>query len=675
MSRVVLSPVRSWFLQAPRASLLAFAATAAFAGCSGGSGSPVQPISPVGGAPTPVKTASPTATPATTATPVATATPAKTPTPVPISSASPSGACAGGTTSSIGPAGGSVSVNAATGTLTETAAAGTFGAATTVSLAYDAASALPAPLSRAMHATRSGRIAPNFTQGAGNTYVAAFCTSFSAAIPTSALSISGAGGIVPASIPSGTQLNIAIYAGGTYVDVGTAVVNAAGGFQSTPATATVPGVTQAGTYLVYVPASGTNTTQIDLGFALLADDGSAGVANGLQFVQIEDSSGAAIPTPTTTFYPITASDLDGQSLTPDASHGAVVDGGNSVYFFSGIPQHTFVLAPNTVDVTAYGGDGDAIASLPSGDEVVVSGNGTQLAVISGILSGTPVIADAINNSNSTYDRDGLVVSTDGKILLSRGASGIDVFQVTPVAAHTGSTGVGTTSYNFALSGTFVSNVVNGIARPTDEDGRDGMAISPTDSSRAVIVGYDPNNNPVIEELTGLTGATPTFNALPLRIPAVKRPLGNVRRAAEPSAHRHPFALTPTVGTTLYAVTITPDGTTAYVSTDAGILTISGVNTGSLTQVGNAYAPTLTLPGGGTCALGSATSIGLLPDGKELVASLGAEDTCVVTPGSTDSTQGSGILVTIPIGSGDALGAPVGQLNQVVTPFNDQLISH
>jgi hypothetical protein len=40
-----------------------------------------------------------------------------------------------------------------------------------------------------------------------------------------------------------------------------------------------------------------------------------------------------------------------RGLTPDAQHGAVVDGGNLVYFFSGIPQHAFVLSPNTVDIT------------------------------------------------------------------------------------------------------------------------------------------------------------------------------------------------------------------------------------------------------------------------------------------------------------------------------------
>jgi hypothetical protein len=47
----------------------------------------------------------------------------------------------------------------------------------------------------------------------------------------------------------------------------------------------------------------------------------------------------------------------------------------------------------------------------------------------------------------------------------------------------------------------------------------------------------------------------------------------------------------------------------------------------------------------------------------------------VAIGTTNTTQGPGVLVTIPIGSGNALGAPVGQLIQVVAPSNDQMITH
>jgi hypothetical protein len=111
-----------------------------------------------------------------------------------------------------------------------------------------------------------------------------------------------------------------------------------------------------------------------------------------------------------------------------------------------------------------------------------------------------------------------------------------------------------------------------------------------------------------------------------------------------------------------------------VSSDAGILAFTGVNTGTLVQVGTVYKPSLPLPNGGTCPLTSAPSIGVLPDGKFLVAvvSCGGYG---LTPGTGNSNQGSGVIVTIPIGANGVLGAPVGQLNNVVTPFNDQIIFH
>jgi hypothetical protein len=513
---------------------------------------------------------------------------------------------------------------------------------------------------------------PDFTAGAGNTYVLSLCTSFTTN-PTGSLVLAGSGGIVPASIPAGTQLNIAVFANGTWTDVGTAQVTAIGSFQTTPATVALPGITQGGTYLVYLPAPGSNTTPLNLGFALIADDSTASIAYGFQFVQLEDATGNAIPTPTTTFFPVSSSatDLDGQSLTPDASQGAAVDGGNNVYFFSGLPQHTFTLSPTVANVSTYGGDGDSIVSLPNGDQAVVSANGTQLVVISGVLAGAPVIADTIDNGDSmTFDRDGLVISPDGTVLLSRGQSGLDVFRVMPTAPHAGSTGTGTTSYAFSLVSTLLSSTTNGIATPYFEDGRDGMAISPADSSRAVVIGYATAGTPIVQLLTGLTGATPTVSSIAPRFSPVARKIGSRVRHPEASPHRRPFALTPTVGSTLYAVSITPDGTTAYVSTDAGILTIGGVNTGVLTQVGGAYSPSLPVSGG-SCPLAAASSIGVLPDGKYLIADVD----CALTPGLTDSTQGTGVVVTIPIGAGGALGAPVGQLDNVVTPFNDQIIFH
>jgi hypothetical protein len=582
----------------------------------------------------------------------------------------------------IGAAGGTVTASASAGTFSEVVASGQFSASTAVSLGYVSQASLPAPLDRTTH-IESGRRVPAFTQGAGNTYVLALCTTFGSA-PASGITLTGTG-VVPNSVAAGSQLNIAIYQGGTYVDVGTAQVTSTGNFQSTVPTLALPGITKSGTYLVYVPPAN-NTTQINLGFALFADDSSAGLTNGLQFAQIEKASGVVQPTPTTTFFPVTGGDLDGQSLTADASHGAVVDGSNTVYFFSGIPQNSFKLAAQTVDVTNYGGDGDSIASLPGGDQVVVTADdGAPLAVISGILAGTPAVADTIPNNGN--DRDGLVISNDGTVLLARGqyggTPGIDVYKVAQVAAHAG-TGctpscTGTTSFSFTLVKTLVSGVSGAVSTPFTEDGRDGMAISPADPSRGLVVGADINGNPTIQLLTGLNGSSPSVSSsLRLRVPQVARRLGSIRQAPEPSAHLRPFAVTPSAGTELFAVAITPDGTTGYVSTDAGIVTVSGINTGTLAQAGSVYSPTLTVQGN-TCPLTYGTTIGILPDGKYLVTianqDYGFGTTCQLLPGNTNTTQGTGVLVTIPIGTGDALGAPVGQLIQTVSPFNDQMITH
>jgi hypothetical protein len=637
---------------------LALLALAAVAGCSGSGGTATQPIVPGGSVPTP------------------TVAPSKAPTPTPSSPASSApSSCTSPTTATIGATGGTITASATGGTFTETVAAGQLASSTTVSLGYIASTALPAPLLHAMHKTTDGRVSPMFTAGAGNTYVLALCTSFGGLTPTSGISLTGTG-VVPSTVALGSQLNIAINQNNTWVDVGTAQVTATGNFQSTVPTLTLPGINQAGTYLVYVPPA-SNTTQINLGFALFADDGTAGIGvNGLQFAQIENTSGVALATPTTQFFPISGGDLDGQSLTPDASRGAVVDGSNLVHFFSGIPQHTVVVASGTVDVTNYGSDGDSIASLPGGDQVVVSADeGGDLAVISGILAGTPAVADTIPNNGNF--RDGLAISNDGSVLLSRGYSGIDVFKATPAAAHAGSgcnpACTGTTSFNFSLVKTLASGTTGSVSTPFFEDGRDGMAISPSDASRALVVGLTPTDTPTIQLLTGLNTSSPTVSStLALHVPRVARLLGNATEAPEPSGHRRPFAITPSVGTELFAVAITPDGTTGYVSTDAGIITISGINTGTLAQVGSVYSPTLTVQGA-TCPLTGAQTIGILPDGKYLVAV--DKLSCAVAIGTTNTTQGPGVLVTIPIGSGNALGAPVGQLIQVVAPSNDQMITH
>jgi hypothetical protein len=649
-----------------------FAAAALLSACSGGNqGTPVAPIRTSGGGPTatptPTSPASPTPKPTATATP--STKPTQTPTPVPTQT--PSSACINTVKSVIGAAGGSLTTSAAVGTITETLAAGALGASSTVTLCYIPKADLPAPLLRFVHVDRAGNRVPEFTAGAGNTYVSAFGTNVGSGTLGQAAAES-ASGVVPSSIASGTVLNIAIDENGTWVDVGTALVGANGTYQSTIPTLALPGVAKTGKYLVYKPPAG-STTQVNLGFALIADDSTADT-HGLEFVQIEDPKGKALPTPTFTYFPISAAgDLDGEALTPDAQHGATVDGGNNVYFFSGIPEHKFVLAPTTVDVSAYGGDGDSIAALPNGDEdVVTADDGGPLVVLSGILSGNPVVADLIPNgtkSNPNY-RDGLVISQDGTVLLSRGqfsgVAGIDVIKITPSAPHKGSTGVGTISHTYQ----FVTTLTN-VPKPYLEDGRDEMAISPVDSSRAVVTGFNASDVGEITEITGLPDS-PKVASLKFKIAHVdrRRPFG---LGAEPSFQRKPYSATLPASSIITAVTISPNGKFAYVNTNAGIYAFSGVDTGNLQQIGAVYSPTITVPSG-TCTWATtvegSSSLGILPDGKYLIA----DPNCELSFNGT-TQPGPGVLLTIPIGSNGALGAPVGQLNYVVSPFNDQIIVH
>jgi len=574
-------------------------------------------------------------------------------------------------TAPIGAAGGSLTTAAAIGTITESFSSGTFAATTTVTLCYISKANLPAPLLRFVHVDRGGKQVPDFTAGAGNTYIAAFGTDFGGATATAAAAES-ATGVVPTSIASGTVLNIAINENGTWVDVGTALVGANGTYASTIPTVALPGVVKPGKYLVYKPPSG-STTQVNLGFALIADDSTADT-HGLQFVQIEDPKGNALPTPTTTYFPISAADdLDGEALTPDAKYGATVDGGNNVYFFSGIPQHKFTLSSATANVANYGADGDSIAALPNGDEdVVTADDGGPLVIISGILSGNPVIADLIPNgttSNPNY-RDGLVISVDGTVLLSRGqfggTPGIDVIKITPSAPHKGSTGVGTISHDYQV----VTTLTN-VPTPFFEDGRDEMAISPTDSSRAVVAGYTGADVAEVAVITGLPN-NPKVSTLKFHIkPTAGR---RFQLGAEPSYKRKPYAATFPANTEITAVEISPNGKYAYLNTNAGIYTFSGVDTGTLAQVGSVYSPTITVPGG-TCTWATtfegSASLGILPDGKYLIA----DPNCELGFSGTAPQYGPGVLLTIPIGSNGALGAPVGQLNYVVSPFNDQIIVH
>jgi hypothetical protein len=349
---------------------------------------------------------------------------------------------------------------------------------------------------------------------------------------------------------------------------------------------------------------------------------------------IENSTGSPLPTPLQTFAPIPgAGDIDGQSITPDGTHGALIDGGNLVHFFtSDLTTGKITLLTATVDVTSFGGDGDSIASLPGGNQVVVSADGnTQVALVSGVLSGTPSITGGINTSAKTgVSYDTLVISEDGKVMLSRSTSEdvVDVYSIAAAVTHKVS--------DFTITKTFTTLDI----KPVQSDGRGGMAISPADSSRAVLVSRDGT----VQLFTGLP-ATPTIAISTLHLAAGAN-----------------------------AVAISRDGKFAVVAqpgaigVTGGLAVVGGVDTGTLAQVGSTFSPTFSTPAG-TCTLNDPHTLGIMADNKFVVTIQG----CGLTQSATDI--GRGVELTIPLSSAGALSAPLGQLNFVVTPSNDQLLVH
>jgi fibronectin type 3 domain-containing protein len=467
-------------------------------------------------------------------------------------------------------------------------------------------SAMPAPM------TKSSSI-----------FLASFSIGLDPSIPAFNVPI-GMWGNVGASFHSGTTLNLAYYKSGAWVDVATFVVGANGAFTENLASLTLPGLLDPGTYLLYEPATGSNLSISNLGVVLMADDGygMADNSNGVQVIRLYDASGNLLATPTIAYldYP-NQPDLDGAALTPDGSQGIIVDGTNELSFLSAVQTGTPVASSTALDISAWGSDGDSVAILPNGDEAVCSedtSSPANLLIVSGILSGNAAAADLIT---VPAPRDGVVISWDGTVMLARGPLGLTVFSVTPITPAAGSLG-GTVSNQYTQIANLTTLGTNGSL----EDGRDGMALSLADSTRAVVV--DPTAE-TIELLTGLP-ATPVV-VTPVSLPS---------------------------GTFAYSVAISPDGKLAVVGTSSGLLLYSGVDSGKLVEVGaTAYAPDYSLSGQ-QVPLGTISTLGITLDGKYVVAG--------------DSTHSA--LVVIPL-SATGFGTPASVLGGVAIPSNDQLLIH
>lgn len=512
-----------------------------------------------------------------------------------------------------------------------TAASGTLQATTTTSLKFSfgasalsqaaivtitpvTQSGLPSPLSRGTRT--NGMFAPMVS--ANDTFIGAFEIGLNPPSITTFNVPVGVSGSVAATTAVGTTLNLAILQNSVWVDVATFVVGANGVITENLVSTSLTGLLLPGTYLLYEPAAGSNTSVSNLGIVLLADDGygMADGSGGLQVIHLYNTNGSLLTTPTISYLDYAnAYDLDGQAMTPDGSQGIMVDGGNTVRFFSAVQTGVPIASTKTVDISNYGGDGDSVAILPTGDEAVVSGDAyNEEVLVSGILSGNPVAATTI--PVPSY-RDGLVISHDGTVLLARGSSGVTVFAVAPITPVAGSI-AGTVSHSFTQKANLTT-----VGYPPSEDGRDGMAMSPVDPTKAVVITYS-----TIQLLTGLK-TTPVVGT-PVTLPA----------------------------SGAYSVSVTPDGKLAIVGTSGGLLMYSGVDTGTLTQVGTLYAPKYTL-GTNSVTLGNITTLGITLDGKYVVA----------------GDQSNTALVVIPYTSSGFATAPASALGSVAIPDNDQLLIH
>ena len=366
----------------------------------------------------------------------------------------------------------------------------------------------------------------------------------------------------------------------------------------------------------------------NLGVAIFPNDplvdNPADTTGILQVAHLLDANGNPLATPTLSSLTFSgAGDIDGASLTTGGANGVLTDADNDMIFFSLIDGTVSTSqAPYQIS-KSYGTDGDSIAIMSDGDNAVVSLDSRDvLLLVSGMLSKKPQAAELIPIPDY---RDGVVISYDDKVLLARGGSGLTVFAISPATPAPGPLG-GTVSHTFTQT---IANVTALGARQNDGGGRDGMAISPTDSSRAVII-------------TNATGAASSSVSLVTGLPTG----AIISNSISVSLHVDSVAIAPG-----------QPGDLAIVGTDSGLLMFSGVAAGKLTQVGSLYTPSYNI-NGKAVKLGRITTLGVTIDGKYAVAG--------------DITNGA--LLTIPISAG-GFGAPAGVLPGVSIPANDEMLVH
>lgn len=374
---------------------------------------------------------------------------------------------------------------------------------------------------------------------------------------------------------------------------------------------------------------------MNLGKTLFSDDGYNGGGMGQLWLGSSANLGAS---GTSVFGNTEISQI---SLAPDGSLGVMTNGSSKLYFFRGANTGTISVSGALLDFSSYGHgtDGDSVVLLPNADTALVAADSNGMLEIAGLrnFAGSNGFAPVSETSIQTGENiSGLALSFDFRTLLARGQA-VHVYAVSANPPYT-VTGVGT-----------ISPPVVPFPDPNDPDGRGGLAISPQDSTIGVVVG-----------LTAQNGGTPEISLI-TRLSSNANVVGTVPISGANHA---------------YGVAISQDGTTAFVGTDLGIAVFTGVNTGSLAQVGVSPIE----PMAGNTVLGQITTLAVTPDNSNpvlLVMGLPAFSNCGSGGGSGIGGPPScgGFLDQLPIFGAGSLGPAATWQGSVPIPSSDQLIAH
>jgi hypothetical protein len=305
-----------------------------------------------------------------------------------------------------------------------------------------------------------------------------------------------------------------------------------------------------------------------------------------------------------------------------ASNSGILANGGSKNIFPFTMSGTTANIGAPIDISAYGNYASAVV-MPDPSTAIVALNTTgdnYLLEVSN-LTGTPAFM-TIPLTVGPEDTAGLVMSNDGKVMMTRG-SVVTVFSIS-----------GTPPYTI----TETSQINGGNIDPPDPAtlrASEDMAISPLrygGDYRALIAGTVYPGTAV--------GTVWLYGAL-----TTSAPQGLTSTAITPSHH---------------AYAVATDGKIAFVGTDAGIAIVPGVDTGAFSP----QTTTLVTPPAGTTGqnLTQITNVAVTPDLKWLV---------VMGPANPSTISAQGYLDVLPI-TANGLGPAVESV-PILVPQNDQLV--